>query len=80
VATGRGGTPDNPAQNIRADRPWSDLRPGEKNGVAIAFPTQLPASALVEASTLQINARGQLELLAQALPLTAPIVATCAKH
>jgi filamentous hemagglutinin family protein len=80
VATGRGGIPDNPAQNIRVDRPWSDLRAGEKSGVAIAFPTNLPTSALVEASILQINARGQLELLAKALPIAAPIVATCAKN
>jgi filamentous hemagglutinin family protein len=78
VATGRGGTPENPAQNIRADRPWSDLRSGEKNGAAT--PTHLPTPALVEASSLQINARGQLELFAKALPIAAYNVATCVKN
>jgi filamentous hemagglutinin family protein len=77
VATGRGGMPENPAQNIRADRPWSDLRPEEKPGIALRDP--LPAPAFVEASTLGINAQGQLELLAQGWSIPTHSVATCAK-
>jgi filamentous hemagglutinin family protein len=78
IATGRGGIPEDLSKHVLADYPWLDTRAlsGVRSG-AIDSPRQAPASALVEASTLQINAQGQLALLA-GLPLTTP-VATCAK-
>jgi hypothetical protein len=79
VLTGRGGIPEDLSKQVLGDYPWLDTRAlsGVRSG-AVDSRAQPPVAALVEASTLQINAQGQLELLARGLPMTAP-VATCVK-
>jgi filamentous hemagglutinin family protein len=63
--TGRGGTPDNPTQHLMVDRTWSDVRP-----IASPEPARSPNVAtiitpiLAQATTWQINAQGQPELIA----------------
>jgi filamentous hemagglutinin family protein len=81
IATGRGGIPEDVSKQVLVAYPWLDTRAfsGARSGAARAIESPVQDSGLVEASTLQINTQGQLELLAQALPITAPIVSTCAK-
>jgi filamentous hemagglutinin family protein len=66
VATGRGGIPQNPTQEIESDRTWSDIRDisaYRKNSVVTA---QLPQSpeVLVQATTWHRRADGKIELIA----------------
>ncbi|MBR8834572.1 MAG: S-layer family protein [Stigonema ocellatum SAG 48.90 = DSM 106950] len=66
VATGRGGVPQNPTQQIGSDRTWNDVRDlsgYRKPGKAIA---QTPPSSevLIEATTWHRNAKGKVELIA----------------
>ncbi|MBD2492887.1 S-layer family protein [Nostoc sp. FACHB-280] len=66
VATGRGGIPQNPTQEIRSDRTWSDIRD------ISAFHTTQPVKAqtakspetLVQATSWRRNAQGKIELIA----------------
>ncbi|MBD2438885.1 S-layer family protein [Nostoc sp. FACHB-110] len=66
VATGRGGVPENPTQEVRSDRPWSDVRN------ISAFPKKQPVQAqilkdpetLVQATSWHRNAQGKIELVA----------------
>jgi filamentous hemagglutinin family protein len=79
VATGRGGIPSNPQQEMTGDRPWSDLRelPAGTSGTSEAVVS--PTSALIqEASTWRVNAAGQMELVANGNGAIASI-ATCAR-
>jgi large exoprotein involved in heme utilization and adhesion len=75
VATGRGGVPENPMQVVTIDRTWSDLR-----AITETKPrsTTVAVAAAIEATTLQANSQGQMELIARS---TAPnlTMATCAK-
>jgi filamentous hemagglutinin family protein len=89
VVTGRGGIPNNPSQQIEADRPWQDLRT-----IAITTATaKNPATLLgkgssnapkfvhpqLEATNWQRNTHGAVELLAtNPSPMTQPTQATCA--
>ncbi len=66
VATGRGGVPQNPNQQVTSDRTWSDIRDlsayrktGENNA-------QIPGSpeVIIEATTWHRNAQGNVELIA----------------
>ncbi|MBN3962599.1 S-layer family protein [Nostoc sp. NMS8] len=66
VATGRGGVPQNPNQQVMSDRTWSDIRDlsayrktGENNA-------QIPSSpeVIIEATTWHRNAQGNIELIA----------------
>ncbi|BAY89002.1 MULTISPECIES: two-partner secretion domain-containing protein [unclassified Tolypothrix] len=66
VATGRGGVPQNPTQEIRSDRTWSDTRD------ISAFQTTQPVkvqilkspATLVQATGWRRNAMGKIELVA----------------
>ncbi|MBD2492890.1 S-layer family protein [Nostoc sp. FACHB-280] len=66
VAIGRGGVPQNPTQEIRSDRTWSDIRD------ISAFHTTKPVKAqtakspetLVQATSWRRNAQGKIELIA----------------
>jgi filamentous hemagglutinin family protein len=73
IATGRGGTANNPSQIVTVDRTWSDLR-------AVAGTTvrsTVVGTKSIEATALSTNAQGQIELIGEA---TSPqIVATCAR-
>jgi filamentous hemagglutinin family protein len=66
VATGRGGVPQNPTNQMTGDRPWNDMRDlsaYRQPGHAV---TQMPAPppALVQASTWHRHADGTVELIA----------------
>jgi filamentous hemagglutinin family protein len=82
--TGRGGTPDNPTQRLIADRPWQDLR--HRTTTAIVSTNNPTVPSLTEATTWQLNAQQQPELIADGLRPTAghrptprpAISATCA--
>ena len=69
--TGRGGIPQNPTQEVRGDRPWSDLRDPSayRNHATLSqSPSPSPRNAIAEASTL-LRSHGQLELIvATAVP------------
>ncbi|BAY65475.1 filamentous hemagglutinin-like protein [Calothrix brevissima NIES-22] len=80
VATGRGGIPQNPTQEIRSDRTWSDTRN------ISAFHTTKPAQAqiltppqvLVQATGWRRNANGKIELVADKSPNQVQTALTCA--
>ncbi|BAY99577.1 filamentous hemagglutinin family outer membrane protein [Tolypothrix tenuis PCC 7101] len=80
VATGRGGIPQNPAQEVRSDRTWSDIRD------ISAFHTTKPAQAqiltppqvLVQATGWRRNANGKIELVADKSPNQVQTALTCA--
>jgi filamentous hemagglutinin family protein len=65
IATGRGGIPENPTQELGSDRPWQDLRDLSNftASAVAAVPTADPASP-VEAANWRLNAQGQVELVA----------------
>ncbi|MBD2593096.1 S-layer family protein [Nostoc spongiaeforme FACHB-130] len=79
VATGRGGIPQNPTQELRSDRTWSDVRD------ISAFHTTKPAQAqiskspeiLVQATSWQRNPQGKIELVAAKSSSQAQQVLTC---
>jgi filamentous hemagglutinin family protein len=77
VITGRGGSPTNPAQTINVDRPWQDLRDRPSTAIGAANNTTVPS--LTEATTWQLNAQQQPELIADRPVAAPPISATCAK-
>ncbi|MDZ8189618.1 MAG: S-layer family protein [Nostoc sp. ChiSLP02] len=66
IATGRGGAPQNPNQQVISDRTWSDIRDisgYKKTGDVI---TQAPtlAQVLIQATSWHRNAEGKVELVA----------------
>ncbi|AKG24549.1 beta strand repeat-containing protein [Calothrix sp. 336/3] len=66
VATGRGGIPENPNQEVRTDRPWSDIR--DISTYRKTQPAQakiLPSpETLIQATSWRRNAQGKVELVA----------------
>jgi large exoprotein involved in heme utilization and adhesion len=78
VATGRGGMPQGPMKKKSSDRPWNDLRPlTAANPIVTTVAVVSPLQPLVEASAIQVNASGAIELLA-AKPIAMQTAATCA--
>ncbi|MEH2226283.1 S-layer family protein [Nostoc sp.] len=87
VATGRGGVPQNPTQQIGSDvydglrlRTWSDIRnltAYRKTGEVIA---QIPTkeAVLVQATGWRRNTQGQIELIADKSPTQVQPALTCA--
>ncbi|MEH2212548.1 S-layer family protein [Nostoc sp.] len=87
VATGRGGVPQNPTQEVRSDvydglrlRTWSDIRnltAYRKTGEVIA---QIPTkeAVLVQATGWRRNAQGKIELIADKSPTQGQQPLTCA--
>ncbi|MGI0495184.1 filamentous hemagglutinin N-terminal domain-containing protein [Alkalinema pantanalense CENA528] len=79
VATGRGGIPQNPNQQVTEDRTWNDLRDlsvyrGSQGTVAQVSVNQ---PILVQASGFQRNADGTIDLIASPVPVNPPTIATC---
>ncbi|MBE8985755.1 filamentous hemagglutinin N-terminal domain-containing protein [Nostoc sp. LEGE 12450] len=80
VATGRGGIPQNPTQEIMSDRTWSDIRD------ISAFHTTQPVKAqiqkspeiLVQATSWRRNAQGKIELISNQSPNQVQTALTCA--
>jgi filamentous hemagglutinin family protein len=73
VATGRGGLPANPTEQVENDRPWADIRnvstlqqPGQPITTQRLTPKAHPP--IIEASELTRNSNGEIELIA--LPTT----------
>lgn len=68
VATGRGGLPQNPTEQVTGDRPWSDLRDLSvyRHNPSIA-PSPLDPSSVspLEATGWRRNPNSQVELIAQ---------------
>ncbi|MEJ1931637.1 S-layer family protein, partial [Nostoc sp. NIES-2111] len=64
VATGRGGVPQNPTQQIISDRTWSDIRDisAYRKSNTVTAQIQLP-STLVEATSWYRNAQGKVEFI-----------------
>ncbi|WP_260445938.1 MULTISPECIES: S-layer family protein [unclassified Nostoc] len=80
VATGRGGIPQNPSQDVTSDRTWSDIRDistYRKTGEVIA---QIPTkeAVLVQATGWRRNTQGKIELITDKSPTQAQQPLTCA--
>ncbi len=80
IATGRGGIPQNPNQDVRSDLTWSDVRnlsAYRHNHQATAqIPTQ--AETLVQATSWRRNTQGKIELVADKSPTQVQTSLTCA--
>ncbi|MEH2240992.1 S-layer family protein [Nostoc sp.] len=80
VATGRGGIPQNPTQDVRSDRAWSDIRNLTVYRHTGAVTAQIPESpeVLVKATGWRRNAQGKIELFADQSPTLVQQALTCA--
>ncbi|MBD2453805.1 S-layer family protein [Nostoc sp. FACHB-87] len=79
VATGRGGIPQNPTQQVWSDRTWSDVRhisAFRKLGSINAQAPPLP-QVMVQATSWRRNAQGQVELIAATFPTNTQPQLTC---
>jgi filamentous hemagglutinin family protein len=86
VATGRGGVPQNPTQEVRSDvydglrlRTWSDIRDISAFRQNSSVTAQIPQSreVLVQATSWHRNAQGKIELVAHNSPTHLEQVLTC---
>ena len=80
VATGRGGVPQNPLQQITSDRTWSDIRDISAYRKTQKVQAQMPQSpeALVQATSWRRNPQGKIELVADKSPTYVQQPLTCA--
>ncbi|BAY09027.1 two-partner secretion domain-containing protein [Calothrix sp. NIES-2098] len=80
VATGRGGVPQNPNQEVRSDRPWSDTRDISAFHQTPALQAQTPTTpqVVVQATSWHRNAFGKIELVANQSPTQVQPSLTCA--
>ncbi|BAY89343.1 filamentous hemagglutinin family outer membrane protein [Microchaete diplosiphon NIES-3275] len=80
VATGRGGIPENPTQEVRSDRTWSDTRDISAFHKTQSVPEQIPTKpqVLVQATGWRRNANGKIELVANQSPSQVQAALTCA--
>ncbi|WP_044501095.1 S-layer family protein [Nostoc sp. PCC 7107] len=80
VATGRGGIPQNPTQDLRSDRTWSDIRDISAFQKTKSVQAQIPPSpeVLIQATSWHRNPNGKIELIAAQSPTTGQPSLTCA--
>ncbi len=80
VATGRGGIPQNPNQQVMSDRTWSDTRDISALRKTGNVTAQTPTSpeVLVQATSWHRNAQGKVELVAAKSPTNIQPQLTCA--
>ncbi|MEH2332605.1 S-layer family protein [Nostoc sp.] len=80
VATGRGGVPQNPNQQVTSDRTWDDVRDLSAYRKTGDVTAQMPPSpkVIVEATSWHRNANGQVELIAAPSPSYMQQPLTCA--
>ena len=87
VATGRGGIPQNPNQQIGSDvydglrlRTWSDIRDISAYRRTSTVKAQIPQSpeTLMQATSWRRNAQGKVELFADKSPIQRQQILTCA--
>ncbi|MEA5513413.1 S-layer family protein [Nodularia sp. UHCC 0506] len=80
VSTGRGGIPQNPTQEVRSDRPWSDVRNisafQKKQTVQAQVPTQ--PQIPIQATAWHRNTQGNIELVAELSSTQTQLSLTCA--
>jgi large exoprotein involved in heme utilization and adhesion len=87
IATGRGGIPQNPTQDVKSDvydglrlRPWSDTRDISAYRNPSAVTAEIPKSpeVLVQATGWRRNAQGKIEIFADKSPTQVQQALTCA--
>lgn len=80
VATGRGGIPQNPNQQVTSYRTWSDIRDLSAYRKTVAVTAQIPQSpeVLVQATGWHRNAQGKVELVADKSSTQMQQALTCA--
>ncbi|WP_413172520.1 filamentous hemagglutinin N-terminal domain-containing protein [Anabaena azotica] len=80
IATGRGGIPQNPIQEVRSDRTWSDIRDISAYRKIGAVKAQIPQSPemLVQATSWYRNAQGKIELVVDKSSAQVQKLLTCA--
>ncbi|WP_242057709.1 S-layer family protein [Nostoc sp. FACHB-857] len=80
VATGRGGVTQNPTQEVRSDRTWSDIRDISSFQQNSTVTPQISSSpeVLVQATSWQHNAEGKIELIADISSTLVQPSLTCA--
>jgi filamentous hemagglutinin family protein len=80
VAVGRGGIPQNPTQEMRSDRPWSDIRDlsAFRNNRAVTAQIPQTPEVLIQATSWRRNAQGKIELFAEQSPTPIQPTLTCA--
>ncbi|MEH1935819.1 MAG: S-layer family protein [Nostoc sp.] len=80
VATGRGGVPQNPLQQVTSDRTWSDIRDISAYRKTGEVTAQIPPTpeVLVQATSWHRNAQGKIELVADKSPTYLQQRLTCA--
>lgn len=80
VATGRGGIPQNPTQEIGSDRTWSDIRDISAYRKTQPVEAQIPPSSevLVQATSWHRNADGKIELITDKSPVQVQQALNCA--
>jgi filamentous hemagglutinin family protein len=80
VATGRGGIPQNPSQQVGSDRLWSDIRDISAYRKTQALQTQIPTApeTLIQATSWHRNAQGKIELVTDKFPTQVQQPLTCA--
>ncbi|MBD2605516.1 S-layer family protein [Scytonema hofmannii FACHB-248] len=80
VATGRGGVPQNPNQEVRSDRTWSDIRnlTAYRKIQALQAQISAPRETLIQATSWHRNAQGKIELVADIATANVQQPLTCA--
>ncbi len=80
VATGRGGIPQNPNQQVMSDRTWSDIRDLSAYRKTAEITAQIPASpeTPIQATSWHRNTQGKIELIADKSPAQVQSSLTCA--
>ncbi|WP_413174697.1 filamentous hemagglutinin N-terminal domain-containing protein [Anabaena azotica] len=80
VAIGRGGIPQNPIQEVRSDRTWSDIRDLSGFPKTQSVQAQIPKypETPVQATSWRRNAQGKIELIANLSPTQVQPALTCA--
>ncbi|MGP1384535.1 MAG: two-partner secretion domain-containing protein [Thainema sp.] len=79
IATGRGGVPQNPTQQVNRDRTWEDVRDlsAYRQSENAESPAPTTVSNLIETTSWRRNANGQVELIAEQSAIQQSTFATC---
>ena len=82
VATGRGGIPENPNQQVGSDRTWSDIRDLSAYQKTGEITVQIPPSpeTLIQATSWHRNTQGKIELIADNPTSMRPSLTCAAIH
>ncbi|MBD2202489.1 S-layer family protein [Calothrix sp. FACHB-1219] len=80
VATGKGGIPQNPMQEMRSDRTWADIRNISifRNSEEVITQISQSPKVLIQATSWHRNAQGKIELVAAKSSTPVQSALTCA--